>query len=250
MGPTASVGSGLVAPRQRSVNWERRDLHKQQPRRDYHSRGVEAFVEEFARHGYLAVFLLMLAETVFPPIPSEVTMPFAGFLASPDRPLGEVQLNFFAVALAGVLGNVVGSWFWYGVGWKLGRAPLDRYGRYVGVRPTDLDKVERWWSRHGNAAVLFGRLIPMVRAFISLPAGIERMPFARFSLFSALGFVPWVFALTAVGYLLGENWDSIVGSFSLASYIVVGLIILAAVAWIIRRRRRERMRRPSEPNGT
>jgi membrane protein DedA with SNARE-associated domain len=203
---------------------------------------MEAFVEGFAKHGYLAVFLLMLAETIFPPIPSEVTMPFAGFLASPDRPLDAIQLNFFAVALAGVLGNVVGSWFWYGVGWKLGRAPLDRYGKFVGVTSADIDKVELWWSRQGTKAVLFGRLIPMVRAFISLPAGIERMPAGRFTLFSALGFLPWVFALTAVGYLLGDNWNSIVGEFNLFSYVIVGLIVVAAAVFLIRRRRAARTR--------
>jgi membrane protein DedA with SNARE-associated domain len=169
-------------------------------------------------------------------------MPFAGFLASPDRPLDAIQLNFFAVALAGVLGNVVGSWFWYGVGWKLGRAPLDRYGKFVGVTSADIDKVELWWSRQGTKAVLFGRLIPMVRAFISLPAGIERMPAGRFTLFSALGFLPWVFALTAVGYLLGENWNSIVGEFNLASYVIVGLIVVAAAVFLIRRRRAARTR--------
>jgi membrane protein DedA with SNARE-associated domain len=201
---------------------------------------VESFVEGFARHGYLAVFLLMFLEAAFPPIPSEVTMPFAGFLASPDRPVDAVQLNFLAVALAGVAGNVVGSWLYYGVGRALGRGPFDRYGRYVGIRPADLDRVETWWARHGTSAVLFGRLIPMVRSFISLPAGVERMPFGRFTLYSTIGFVPWVFALTAVGYLLGENWHSIVGGFSLASYIVVGLIVAAAAAWLIRRRRAER----------
>jgi membrane protein DedA with SNARE-associated domain len=167
-------------------------------------------------------------------------MPFAGFLASPDRPVDSVQLNFLAVALAGVAGNVVGSWLYYGVGRALGRGPFDRYGRYVGIRAADLDRVETWWASHGTSAVLFGRLIPMVRSFISLPAGVERMPFGRFTLFSTIGFVPWVFALTAVGYLLGENWHSIVGGFSLASYIVVGLIVVAAAAWLIRRRRAER----------
>ena len=198
---------------------------------------MEAFVEGFAKHGYLAVFLLMLAETVFPPIPSEVTMPFAGFLASPDRPFDAVQLNLAAVVLVGVLGNVLGSWFWYGVGWKLGRGPLDRYGRYVGVRPADIDKVEVWWSRHGNKAVLFGRLIPMVRAFISLPAGIERMPAGRFSLYSALGFLPWVFALALVGYLLGDNWNAIVSEFNIATYVIAGLIVVGVAAFLIRRRR-------------
>ena len=198
---------------------------------------MEAFVERFAEHGYLAVFLLMLLETIFPPIPSEVTMPFAGFLASPDRPLDAVQLNFVAVALVGVAGNVIGSWFWYGIGWKFGRAPLDRYGRYLRIGPGDVDKVEGWWARHGNKAVFFGRLVPMVRAFISLPAGMERMPAARYTLFTTLGFLPWVFALTLAGYLLGENWNAITGSFNLASYIVVGLIVVAIVVFLIRRRR-------------
>ena len=201
---------------------------------------MEAFVEGFAKHGYLAVFLLMLAETIFPPIPSEVTMPFAGFLASPDRPFDATQLNLFAVVLVGVLGNVIGSWFWYGVGWKVGRAPVERYGRYVGLKAGDLDKVDAWWARHGNKAVLFGRLIPLVRAFISLPAGIERMPAGRFTLFSALGFLPWVFALALVGYLLGDNWNTIVEEFSLASYVVVGLLLVAAAWFLLRRRRAAR----------
>lgn len=164
-------------------------------------------------------------------------MPFAGFLASPDRPFDAVQLNLVVVVLVGVLGNVLGSWFWYGVGWKLGRGPLDRYGRYVGVRPADIDKVEVWWSRHGNKAVLFGRLIPMVRAFISLPAGIERMPAGRFSLYSALGFLPWVFALALVGYLLGDNWNAIVSEFNIATYVIAGLIVVALAAYFIRRKR-------------
>ena len=204
---------------------------------------MEAFVEGFAKHGYLAVFVLMLAETIFPPIPSEVTMPFAGYLASPDRPFDATQLDLIAVVLVGVLGNVIGSWFWYGVGWKLGRGPLDRYGRYVGVKPADLDRVDAWWARHGNKAVLFGRMIPLVRAFISLPAGIERMPAARFTLFSALGFLPWVLALALVGYFLGASWNTIVDEFSLVSYLVVGILLVAAAWFLLRRRRAARRSR-------
>lgn len=209
-------------------------------RRDYHSRFVEAFIEGFAKHGYLAVFVLMLLESACIPIPSEVTMLFAGFLASPDVPTDAVQLNFVAVALAGVLGNLVGSWLAYGIGYKLGRAPLDRYGRFIGIRSHDIDKAERWWAKRGTAAVFFSRMLPVIRTFISLPAGIERMPIGRFTLYTTLGCVPWVFALTAVGYVLGENWNSIIGSFSVASYVIAGLILVAGAAYLIRRRRAER----------
>jgi LPXTG-motif cell wall-anchored protein len=201
---------------------------------------MEAFIEGFARHGYLAVFVLMLLESACIPIPSEVTMLFAGFLASPDVPTDAVQLNFVGVAVAGVVGNLVGSWLAYGIGYKLGRTPLDRYGRFIGIRSHDIDKAERWWAKHGTAAVFFSRMLPVIRTFISLPAGIERMPFGRFSLYTTLGCVPWVFALTAVGYVLGENWDSIIGSFSLVSYVIAGLLLVAGAAYLIRRRRAER----------
>lgn len=200
---------------------------------------MEAFVEGFARHGYLAVFVLMLLESACIPIPSEVTMLFAGFLASPDAPTDATQLNFVAVATAGVIGNVIGSWIAYGVGYKLGRTPIERFGRYIGIRSHDIDKAERWWAKHGAAAVFFSRMLPVIRTFISLPAGIERMPFGRFTLYTTLGCVPWVFALTAVGYALGENWNTIIDSFSLASYVIAGLIVVAGAAYLIRRRRSE-----------
>jgi LPXTG-motif cell wall-anchored protein len=167
-------------------------------------------------------------------------MLFAGFLASPDAPTDATQLNFVAVATAGVVGNVIGSWLAYGVGYKLGRAPLDRYGRFLGIRSHDVDKAERWWAKHGTAAVFFSRMLPVIRTFISLPAGIERMPIGRFTLYTTLGCVPWVFALTAVGYALGESWDTIIGSFSVASYVIAGLILVAGAWYLIRRRRSER----------
>ncbi len=198
---------------------------------------MEAFIEGFAKHGYLAVFVLMLLESACIPIPSEVTMLFAGFLASPDHPTDAVQLNFVVVALMGVLGNVVGSWLAYGVGRALGRTPLDRWGKYVGIRAHDIDKAERWWAKRGTAAVFFSRMLPVIRTFISLPAGIEKMPFWRFTVYTAVGCVPWVFALTAVGYALGESWNSIVGSFEIASYVIAGLIVVGLAVYLIRRRR-------------
>ncbi len=198
---------------------------------------MEAFIEGFAKHGYLAVFVLMLLESACIPIPSEVTMLFAGFLASPDHPTDAVQLNFVVVALMGVLGNVVGSWLAYGVGRAVGRSPLDRWGKYIGIRSHDIDKAERWWAKRGTAAVFFSRMLPVIRTFISLPAGIERMPFGRFTLYTAVGCVPWVFALTGVGYALGQSWDSILGSFRVASYVIAALVVAGLAAYFIRRRR-------------
>jgi membrane protein DedA with SNARE-associated domain len=198
---------------------------------------VEAFIEGFAKHGYLAVFVLMLLESACIPIPSEVTMLFAGFLASPDHPTDAVQLNFVVVALMGVAGNVVGSWLAYGVGRAVGRTPLDRWGKYLGIRVHDIDKAERWWAKRGTAAVFFSRMLPVIRTFISLPAGIEKMPFGRFTLYTAVGCVPWVFALTGVGYGLGQSWDSILGSFRVVTYVIAALVAVGFAAYIIRRRR-------------
>ena len=206
---------------------------------------MEHFIETFSRHGYVAVFALMLLESACIPIPSEVTMLFAGFLSSPDHPTNAVQLNFVAVALVGVAGNVVGSWIAYGGGSLLGRGPFDRYGRYVGIRSHDIDKAERWWGKHGTRAVFFGRLLPVIRTFISLPAGIEKMPFGRFSLYTAAGCVPWVFALTGVGYGLGQNWDRLLRSFRVASLLILALVVIAFVVYLIRRRGAEE--RPGTP---
>ena len=198
---------------------------------------METFVEKFAQHGYLAVFALMLLESACIPIPSEVTMLFAGFLASPQHPANAVQLSFVAVALAGVAGNLVGSWVAYGAGRGLGRGPFDRYGRFIGIRSHDIDKAERWWAKHGTATVFFSRVVPVVRTFISLPAGISEMPFGRFTLYTTAGCIPWVFALTGVGYALGRNWNTVVHSFRLASLAILAVIVIAFVAYIVRHRR-------------
>ncbi len=200
---------------------------------------MESFVEKFAQHGYLAVFVLMALESACIPIPSEVTMLFAGFLASPEHPTNAVQLSFVAVALVGVAANLVGSWIAYGVGRAVGRGPFDRYGRFVGIRSHDIDKAERWWAKHGPATVFFSRMIPVVRTFISLPAGIERMPFGRFTFYTVAGCIAWVFALTGLGYALGQNWDTLIHSFRVASLLILALLVVAFVVYVIRRRRAE-----------
>jgi membrane protein DedA with SNARE-associated domain len=198
---------------------------------------VESFVAGFAKHGYIAVFALMLLESACIPIPSEITMLFAGFLASPDHPTNAARLSFVGVALAGVAGNVVGSWLAYGVGRLVGRAPLDRWGKFLGIRSHDIDRAERWWARRGTATVFFSRVLPVIRTFISLPAGIEEMPFGRFTVYTAAGCIPWVFALTGVGYALGQNWDTILGQFRVATYVIVALVVVGFAAYLIRRRR-------------
>jgi len=206
---------------------------------------VEHFVETFARHGYVAVFVLMLLESACIPIPSEVTMLLGGAVASKNYGVpGVPHLNFVAVALAGVAGNVIGSLIAYGVGRAVGRAPFDRWGKYIGIRSHDIDRAERWWAKRGDATVFFSRLLPGIRTFISLPAGIEEMPLGRFLLFTTAGCVPWVFALTGVGYALGHSWHSIVGPFRYATYAIAVLVVSAFVVYLVRRRRGEEA--PSE----
>ncbi len=196
---------------------------------------MEELITRFAEHGYIAVFVLMLLESACIPIPSEVTMLFGGYLATADAP--GAQLSLVAVALAGTVGNLVGSWLAYWVGYKTGRAPLERWGKYVLIRTHDIDKAEVWFAKHGEAAVFFSRMLPVVRTFISLPAGMAKMPFTRFTVYTFLGCLPWVFALTIAGYYLGEKWHSIVGSFTIASVVIAAVLGGVAVVWYVRRRR-------------
>jgi membrane protein DedA with SNARE-associated domain len=197
---------------------------------------MEEFISKFASHGYLAVFVLMTLESACIPIPSEVTMLFAGFLTSPEY--SGPHLNLIAVALVGTVANLVGSWLAYGAGRTGGRALIERFGRYVLIRAHDIDRAEVWFARHGEAAVFFSRMLPVVRTFISLPAGVAEMPLGRFSLYTFVGSLPWVFALTIAGRALGDRWNSVVSQFNVASIVVAALVAGAIVWWFFRRRRR------------
>lgn len=185
-------------------------------------------------YGYAAIFLLMLAESACIPFPSEVTMLVGGWYAADGR------LDFFWVGAAGVLGNLVGSWIAYAVGRKTGRELLDRYGRYVLIRAHDVDRAEVWWDKHGEAATFFSRLLPVLRTFISLPAGIARMPFGKFSVYTFLGVIPWTYALTYVGLLVEDNYERIVGYFDVPTLIIGTLLLGAAIYWYYRRRKQRR----------
>ncbi len=157
-------------------------------------------------YGYLAIFLLMLLESACIPIPSEVTMLFGGALASAGFAGPGQELDLVLVILAGVAGNLAGSWLAYAGGAVGGRPLLDRFGRSLLVRPHEVDRAHDWFERHGEAAVFFGRLLPVIRTFISLPAGIARMNPVRFTVYTVLGCLPFVSVIAWLGYRAGDNW--------------------------------------------
>jgi membrane protein DedA with SNARE-associated domain len=191
--------------------------------------------EGVIRYGYAAIFLLMLAESACIPFPSEVTMLVGGWYAA------EGNLSFFWVGAAGVAGNLVGSWVAYWIGRRYGRTLLDNYGRYLLIRTHDIDRAEVWWDRHGEAATFFSRLLPVVRTFISLPAGVAKMPFGKFTLYTFLGVIPWTYALTYAGVVVKDNWESVLGYFNAPAFVLAGVLVVAALVWQIRRRKNKKL---------
>jgi membrane protein DedA with SNARE-associated domain len=196
---------------------------------------MEALIDQMQRwvvdYGYPAIFLLMLAESACIPFPSEVTMLVAGWYSATG------DLDFFWSGAWGVIGNLVGSLIAYGVGRTTGRGLLDRYGKYVLIRSHDIDRAEIWWEKHGDAATFFSRLLPVIRTFISLPAGIARMPVGKFTLYTFLGVIPWTYALTYVGVVVEDNWERVLGYFDIPTLIIGALIVVGAAVFVIRRRR-------------
>ena len=177
--------------------------------------------------GYPGIFFLMLAENVFPPIPSEVVMPLAGFTAA------EGPLSLVGVIVAGVVGSVAGALPWYYAGKKYGAKRMrhfaERYGRWITVSPEDIDRATGWFERHGGVAVLIGRLVPGVRTLISVPAGISGMPMIPFLLYSTIGTVAWTGALAACGYILRGQWQAVEAYISpISTAVIAGLVLLFA----------------------
>jgi membrane protein DedA with SNARE-associated domain len=193
---------------------------------------MEGWVEDY---GYGAIFLLMLFESALIPFPSEVTMLAGGFYVV------EGSLNLFWVTVAGVMGNMVGSWIAYAIGRRTGRAVLDRYVKYVLIRSHDIDKAEVWWARHGDAATFFSRLLPVIRTFISLPAGIAKMPLGKFSVYTFLGVVPWTFGLAYLGVVVGENWARVLNYFDLPTLLIGVTLVIGAGIWYLRRRKQQKL---------
>lgn len=190
--------------------------------------------------GLPGIFLLMAVSSACIPIPSEVVMLFAGFvIADPSQSASHHHLTLVGVVLAGLLGTMLGSWITYALG-RGGRLELfERHGERFHMGPAQIAKADRWFQRHGEAAVLFGRVIPVVRAFVSLPAGVSRMPLGRFTVYSLIGAVPWVLGLTLAGEALGGEWNTVRKDFEYADYAIVALVVLGA-AYLLARRRRAR----------
>ena len=190
-------------------------------------------------HGYLAVFLLMAVSSACVPIPSEVVMVFGGALATVAFASAQhlQPLDFVAVSLVGVAGNLVGSWAAYVLGYAGGRPLIERWGRYLLIRPHEVDRAERWFARHGEAAVFWTRLVPVARAFISLPAGIARMSFWRFTIYTLLGVLPWCFGLAGAGYALGASWHDVVRYFTPISIVLAVVLVALLARWIVHRLR-------------
>lgn len=176
--------------------------------------------------GYFGVFILMLVESCGILMPSEVIMPFSGFLVA------DGSMNFWLVVFLGALGNLAGSLLAYWIGWKGGRPLIEKYGKYILLSKHDLDLADRWFTKYGSATTFFGRVLPIVRTFISFPAGISKMELKKFSIYTFLGAFIWCIPLTYAGVKMGENWAQIreyLHNFDLT----IGILIVVFLVWYI-----------------
>ena len=194
---------------------------------------IEIATDVVAELGLVGIFVLMLLESACIPVPSEATMLFAGFAVS------EGEYSLFAATAAGVIGNLVGSWVAYWVGW-IGRVDvLEKHGKKIHVKPKHLHMADRWFEKHGGKTVFWTRMLPIIRTFISLPAGIARMPFWKFSLLTTIGCIPWVWMLTFIGQQAGERWEDWKDSLHYFDYAVAACIVGGAIYLYIRYRRNQ-----------
>ena len=178
--------------------------------------------------GYIGLFFLMFVESCGILMPSEVIMPFSGFLVA------DGSMNFWLVTLFGALGNLGGSLLAYWIGFRGGRPLIEKYGKYVLISKHDLDLADGWFQKYGELTTFVGRLLPIVRTFISFPAGIAKMDLWRFSIYTFLGALPWSGALAFAGVRMGENWERIretLHNFDLA----IGLLIVVFLVWYVAR---------------
>ncbi len=198
-------------------------------------------ISHFVRDaGLPGIFALMALSSACIPIPSEVVMLFAGFaVADPSQSGAHHHLTMTGVVLSGLIGTMVGSWIAYAVG-RGGRLELfERHGTWLHMGPSQIERADRFFQRYGEQTVLFGRMIPLVRAFVSLPAGVSRMPLGRFTVFSLIGTIPWVLALALAGHALGSDWTSVRKGFEYVDYAIVVLLVAGILYAVVRRRARQ-----------
>jgi membrane protein DedA with SNARE-associated domain len=191
---------------------------------------VDVATEFIGSAGVAAVFLLMTLESACIPVPSEAIMLFAGFAVSKG------ELTLFGIVAAGVLGNLAGSWIAYAVGYY-GRLDLLEKNKLIHISPKHLKWADDWFARYGSWTVFFSRMLPIIRTFISLPAGVAKMPFWRFSAFTLLGSIPWVLVLAIAGEKVGDNWEDWRHKLGYLDYLVLAAIVVGVVYLIVKRRR-------------
>ncbi|NNP77443.1 alkaline phosphatase [Acinetobacter sp. Ac_3412] len=183
--------------------------------------------------GYLGIAFLMFLDNIFPPIPSEIIMPSAGYTASKG------ELTLIGVIIAGSAGSILAAMLFYWIGRKVPQQRLfqfiERYGKYLRIQVTDLDKALTWFNKHGHRIVFFGRMIPAVRSLISIPAGISRMPFSKFMLYSSAGTLIWTSFLAYLGYHFSENQTLMLAILQRISYLIFALIALYIIWWAIKK---------------
>lgn len=176
--------------------------------------------------GYVGVFVLMVLESALIPVPSEVIMPFSGFL------IASGNFNLFYIVLAGTLGNLVGSVISYYIGSKIGRALVLKYGKYIFIDENHLKLAEEWFRKFGDKIIFVSRNLPAVRTYISLPAGIAKMNILKFSLYTLVGSLPWNIALTYLGIIMGRNWETILKYTTILDVIVIIGALIFIVWWV------------------
>ena len=184
--------------------------------------------------GYPGIFFLMLIESAGIPMPSEIIMPFSGFLVA------EGKMNFWLVSFVGAFANLAGSLIAYWIGLKGGRALIEKYGKYILISKKDLDLADRWFVKFGSATAFFGRLLPIVRTYISFPAGVAKMDIKRFSLYTFAGALPWSMLFTWLGVKMGSNWEQIrekLHNFDLSIFI----LLVIGIVWYVWRHFKHRV---------
>ncbi len=179
--------------------------------------------------GYPGIIFLMALESACIPVPSEIIMPFSGYLVFSG------QFSLWWVVICGTVGNLLGSIIAYFVGFYGGRALIEKYGKYIFISEHDLDLAQKWFEKYGDFSIFFSRMLPVVRTFISLPAGISRMPFWKFSFYTLAGSLPWSFGLAWAGVVMGENWSNLEFYFQKFDWLIITLIVLGIAFWLYRK---------------
>lgn len=201
--------------------------------------------EAVVDYGYVAVFVLMMLNSACIPIPSEITLLFGGAISSAtfaEVALGDpsAQLALWLVIFWGIVGSMIGSWLAFWLGYSGGRPLIDRWGRYLLFRPHEVDRAHEWFERHGEAVVFFGRILPVIHTFVSLPAGVARMNTRKFSLYTFLGVIPWTVGLTVAGYYLGESWRVVEGWLQPIGIVIVIALVAMTIWWVVKRLRTQK----------